>query len=171
MVMRTFVLKIAITTGLLCVASYAQAQTTFDIVGAITVGTCQWAVGDDNRTVVFDPIDASVLNAQGSGNFKTFSLTLQNCAPGMASATFVFGGTPDSADPLRFLNTGSAQGTAVELESADDLNIGANGTNNSRTVPVVSNGAVIALRAGYWRVGAVTAGSVESIATVSVTYQ
>jgi type 1 fimbria pilin len=152
-------------------ACTAVAQTQFDITGEIDPGTCQWAVGDDNRTVVFDPIDASVLNAQGSGNFQTFSLTLQNCAPGMTSATFVFGGTPDTNDALRFLNAGSAQGTAVELESADGSNIGANGTNNSRTIPVVDNGAVIALRAGYWRVGPVAAGSVQSVTTVSVTYQ
>jgi minor fimbrial subunit len=166
--------KFLIILGIVVAAAHAGtafAQTQFDITGEIDPGTCQWTVGDDNRTVVFDPIDASVLNAQGSGNFQTFSLTLQNCAPGMTSATFVFGGTPDTNDPLRFLNAGSAQGTAVELESADGLNIGANGTNNSRTIPVVDNGAVIALRAGYWRVGPVAAGSVQSVTTVSVTYQ
>ncbi|RUL64061.1 type 1 fimbrial protein [Dyella dinghuensis] len=168
--MRTFL--VAMGTAVLAIhASAVAAQTQFDITGEIDPGTCQWAVGDDDRTITFDPIDASVLNANGSGNFQTFSLTLQNCAPGMTSATFVFGGTSDTSDPLRFLNTGSAHGTAVELESADNLNIGANGTNNSRTVPVIDNGAVIALRAGYWRVGAVTAGSVSSVATVSVTYQ
>jgi type 1 fimbria pilin len=166
--------KLLIIMGMVVVAAHAGtavAQTQFDIDGEIDPGTCQWAVGDDDRTIVFDSIDASVLNAQGSGNFQTFSLTLQNCAPGLTSATFVFSGTPDANDPLRFLNTGSAQGTAVELESADGSNIGANGTNNSRTIPVVNNGAVIALRAGYWRVGAVTAGGVDSVATVSVTYQ
>jgi type 1 fimbria pilin len=152
-------------------AGTAMAQTQFDITGDIEPGTCQWAVGDDDRMIVFDAIDASVLNANGSGNFQTFSLSLQNCAPGMSSATFVFGGTPDTSDPLRLLNTGSAHGTAVELESADGVNIGANGTNNSRTVPIVSNGAVIGLRAGYWRVGAVAAGSVSSVATVTVVYQ
>jgi type 1 fimbria pilin len=166
--------KLLTIMGIVVAAAHAGttvAQTQFDMTGEIDPGTCQWAVGDDDRTIVFDPIDASVLNASGSGNFQTFNLTLQNCAPGMISATFVFGGTPDTNDPLRFLNTGSAQGTAVELESADGLNIGADGTNNSRTVSVVNNGAVIALRAGYWRVGSVAAGSVDSVATVSVTYQ
>jgi type 1 fimbria pilin len=168
--MRTFL--IAMGTAVLAIyASAVAAQTQFDITGEIDPGTCQWAVGDDDRTITFDPIDASVLNANGSGNFQTFNLTLKNCAPGMTSATFVFGGTPDSADPQSFLNTGSAHGTAIELESADSVDIGADGTNSSRTVPIVDNGAVIALRAGYWRVGAVTAGSVSSVAIVSVTYQ
>lgn len=166
--------KFLIIMGIAVLAAHAGtalAQTQFDITGEIDPGTCQWAVGDDDRTIVFDPIDASVLNVHGSGNFQTFSLTLQNCAPGMSSATFTFGGTPDTSDPLRFLNVGSAKGTAVDLESSDGLYIGANGTNNSRTVPVVGNGAVIALRAGYWRVGSVSAGSVSSVATVTVTYQ
>ncbi|QRN52839.1 fimbrial protein [Dyella caseinilytica] len=166
--------KLLLVMGIVVSAAHAGtavAQTQFDMTGEIDPGTCQWAVGDDDRTIVFDPIDASVLNVYGSGNFQTFNLTLQNCAPGMTGATFVFGGTPDTSDPLRFLNTGSAKGAAVELESADGLNIGANGTNNTRTVPVVNNGAVIALRAGYWRVGSVSAGSVSSVATVTVVYQ
>jgi type 1 fimbria pilin len=166
--------KFLITMGIAVAAANAGtavAQTQFDITGEIDPGTCQWAVGDDDRTIILDTIDASVLNVHGSGNFKAFNLILRQCTPGMSGVTFTFAGTPDTNDPLRFLNTGSAKGTAIELESADGLNIGADGTNNSRAVSVKGSDAVMALRAGYWRVGAVAAGSVSSIATVTVTYQ
>lgn len=147
------------------------AQAQFDMTGSIEPGTCTWAVGDDNRTITLDTIDATVLNADGSGNFQTFNLTLQHCAPGLKTAAFQFAGTPDTSDPLRFLNTGSAKGTAIALQSSDGATIGANGTDSSRVVPVVAGEASIGLRAGYWRVGAVSSGSVTSVAMVTVTYQ
>jgi type 1 fimbria pilin len=158
-------------------AGTAVAQTQFDIDGEIDPGTCAWEIGDISQTVVLDPIDASALNAKGSGNFKTFSLQFSSCPPSTVSMTLTFLGTPDANDSLRFQNTGTAQGTAVELESADGLTIGANGTNNSRTIPIIqvpltpTYGARLNLQAGYWRVGTVTAGTVESVATFSVTYQ
>jgi type 1 fimbria pilin len=172
--------KLLLTFGLMVLAApagTAAAQTEFDIEGEIEPGTCEWAIQDIAQTVVLDPIDASVLNAKGSGNFKTFNLQFSSCPPSTVSMTLTFLGTPDANDPLRFQNAGTAQGTAVELESADGSTIGANGTNNSRTIPIVqvpgtpTYGAQLDLQAGYWRVGTVTAGTVESVATFSVTYQ
>lgn len=163
-----------LSMGIAMLALYASnvfAQTQFDVTGKIEAGTCEWVVGDDNRTIELSPIDASVLNLNGSGNFQTFDLSLQKCAPGVNSATFVFSGTPDANDPLRFANTGSGKGAGIELETQDGVTIGANGTRNSRVIPIVGDGAVIKLQAGYWRTGAVAAGSVLSVAMVTVTYE
>jgi type 1 fimbria pilin len=152
-------------------ASSAVAQSQFDLSGTIQPSTCEWALGDDDKTVAFDPIDASVLNAEGSGGFKTFNLTLQNCSLGLSSVLFTFTGTPDPNDPLRQVNHGTAQGTAVELEwAADNSTIGANNTNNSRSITLVGNSATVNLRAGYWRTAQVTPGTVNAVVTVAAQY-
>ncbi len=166
--------KLLLIAGIVVAAAHAGtavAQTQFDIDGEIDPGTCQWVVGDDDRTIVFDPIDASVLNAKGSGGFKQFNLSVQNCAPGLSTVIFGFSGLTDTTDPLRNLNRGTAQGVAVELEWASDgTTIGANSTNNIHSVPIVGNGATIGLQAGYWRVGSITPGTVEAIVTVVAQY-
>jgi type 1 fimbria pilin len=152
----------------------AHAQsTTFHLSGTITPGTCQWSVASDaDRTVALDPIQASALPASGATGFKTFSLTLNQCSPGLTSAEFAFSGTPDPRDPLRYQSSGTATGVAIELQSADGATIGANGTNNTRTTPITADQTSLNLRAAYWRLSgvAVSGGTVKSVATVTISY-
>jgi type 1 fimbria pilin len=167
--------KILILSGvvfLVAHAGVAAAQTQFDISGTIEPGTCEWVVGDDDKRVLFDPIDVTAFPAAGGVGFTTFTLGLRNCTPSLVSATFVFSGTSDANDVVRFANSGTAGGVAVELQTADGSTIAADGSNSSRTVPVTSGNATIQLRAGYWRVGArpLTGGMVSSVALVSVSY-
>lgn len=167
--------KLLLVTGIAVLTAHigaARAQTQFDISGTIEPGTCEWVVGDDDKKILFDPIDVSVFPAAGGAGFKTFTLGLRNCTPSLTSATFVFSGTSDVSDVIRFGNGGTAGGVAVELESSDGSTIAADGSNSSRTVLVTSGNAVIQLRAGYWRVGArpLTSGTVSSVALVSVSY-
>ncbi|MFC4761898.1 fimbrial protein [Dyella koreensis] len=151
----------------------AWAQSAqFDMTGQITLGTCDWAVGDDNRTIRLDPINANALPANGGAGFKAFRLTLHNCTPVLSNATFIFSGTPDTVDALRFQSTGDATGVAVELASMDGQTIGADGTNNTRTTPIVSGQSSLLLQAGYWRLGgqALNAGTVTAVSTVTLNY-
>ncbi|WP_267225495.1 fimbrial protein [Dyella silvae] len=152
----------------------AHAQsTTFNVSGTISPSTCQWSVASDaDRTVALDPIQASALPASGATGFKAFSLTLDQCDPGLSTATFSFSGTPDSRDPLRYKNSGTASGVAVELQSTDGLTIGANGANSTRTTAISAGTTSLPLRAAYWRVSgaSVSAGTVKSVATVSISY-
>jgi type 1 fimbria pilin len=169
--------KLLIVMGIMMAAAHAGtavAQTQFDITGEIQAGTCQWAVGDDDVKVTLDPIDASVLMVNGSGGFKAFNLTVENCTPYLTAAVFTFGGgITDPNNPVYLKNMGSAQGVAVALQSADGQTIGANGTHNARTVAIVGNQATLGLQAGYWRVGTgpVTAGSVSASVEVELIYE
>lgn len=150
---------------------HAQS-VTFNVTGTIEPGTCEWVVGDNDKDISLDPIDISAFPASGGVNFKPFRLSLQNCTPDLSSVTFVFSGTSDANDPLRFANIGTAGGVAIQLQSADGVTIAADGSNSSRTVPVTSGNATISLSAGYWRVAArpLSGGSVSAIALVSMTY-
>lgn len=162
------VLAIALTAA----CGGLHAQTSFNAAGEITPGTCQWSTGDADRTVALDPIFVDQLSPNSAAGFKSFSLTIDHCTEGMSNAIFIFSGTPDSQDPMRYRNTGGAVNVAIELESSDGRTIGANGINSSRTVPIVSQQATLDLKAGYWRVGTATvgAGTVASVATVTMQY-
>lgn len=152
----------------------AHAQsTTFNVSGTISPSTCQWSVAADaDRIVALDPIQASALPASGATGFKAFSLTLDQCDPGLSSATFSFNGNPDPHDPLRYQNSGTASGVAIELQSADGATIGANGTNSERTRTINAGQTSLPLRAAYWRVSgaSLSSGTVASVATVSISY-
>lgn len=168
--------KFRVFIGMAVLAAHvgtSAAQTQFDISGTIEPGTCEWVVGDDDKKVLLYPIDVSAFPAAGGVGFETFTLGLRNCTPSLTSATFVFSGTSDPDDRVRFANSGTAGGVAVELQASDNSTIAADGSDSSRTVPVTAGSAVIQLRAGYWRVGTrpLTGGSVSSVALVSVTYR
>jgi len=139
---------------LTCTSAACAQSLQFDMTGEIVQGTCDWSVGDSDKKVLLDPTSVTVFPATGAVGYKSFSLTLQNCTPGLRGATFVFSGTSDANDALRFANAGTAGGVAVQLESADGSTIAADGSSSSRTVPVVSGTATIDLRAAYWRIAA-----------------
>ncbi|BDU18633.1 fimbrial protein [Dyella sp. GSA-30] len=167
--------KCLMLSGIAVLAAHAGtacAQAQFDIHGTIEPGTCEWVVGDDDKKVLFDPINVTAFPAAGGAGFKTFALGLRNCTAGLTRARFVFSGASDANDAIRFANSGTAAGVAVELQAADGSTIAADGSNSSRTVPVTAGSAVIQLRAGYWRIGTrpLTSGTVSSVALVSVSY-
>jgi type 1 fimbria pilin len=151
----------------------ASAQSVaFQLTGSIVPATCDWSLGDGNRTIALDPIEARALPGIGAAGFKRFDLNLENCSDGVTSATFTFAGTSDPNDPLRYKNSGGATGVAIELQSMDGQTIGANGTNNARTTPVIGRRAVLGLNVAYWRIGSVAldTGTVTSVATVTMRY-
>lgn len=93
--MRNMATKLALATGLLCVASFAQAQTTFKIVGTITAGTCTVAVnGGANVNVGTFPSNLFTGSFQ-SGFIPNFYLNYSNCGAGIKSLTFTLTGTAD----------------------------------------------------------------------------
>ena len=148
-----------------------MAQTNVSVTGRLTAGTCEWGVGGGDQTVTLDTIHLSQLKLGQVAGLKTFSLSLTNCSAGMVSATFTFSGTPDSTDTLRYRNTGSATGVAIELQSSDGKTIGADGTDNRRTAIVTSGQVSLPLQVGYWRVAArATTGTVRSSATFTIAY-
>ncbi|MET3654721.1 fimbrial protein [Dyella japonica] len=150
-----------------------HAQTAFNLSGQIVSGTCQWSISDVDSVVVLDPIPLTAVPASGAVGFKPFQLTVSQCTADLSKATFTFSGTPDISDPLRYQNTGTATGMAIELQSADGQTIGANGVNSARTVPVSGTLATLPLRVAYWHPAGtlVTVGTVESAAVVTMSYQ
>lgn len=135
------------------------------------VATCDLAVGDVDRTISLAPVQVSAFQDATTAGARDFELTA-NCSDA-AEVTFRFSGTPAPGNDRVFANTGTAGGVALWLYSR--LNGGTqdilpNGTENTRTVAVSGNRAVLPLGAAYHKNGTVTQGTLASTATVNITY-
>jgi major type 1 subunit fimbrin (pilin) len=146
-----------------------------DFTLVVTAPTCDVNVGDFNRQVDLPRIRAADFGSGNSAGATPFSLRVGNCEASTVSATYTFEGTPDASDPWRYANNrGSAQGVAVQLVSAGDGEpVRADGSDgkNARTLPVVSGAAQLDLIASYWKTGNLTAGTVRTAVTITMTYQ
>lgn len=131
--------------------------------------TCDLAAGDVNRTITLPAVRVSDFTTSNSAGVTAFELTA-NCSD-TANVTFGFSGTPATADPSRFANTGTARGLDLWLyASNNNTTITPNGTDSARTVTVSNNRAVLPLGAAYYKTGTVVQGTFSSTATVSITY-
>ncbi|KPA99480.1 fimbrial protein [Pseudomonas asplenii] len=132
--------------------------------------TCDLAVGDVNRTINLDKIQLSNFTGNSAGKYN-FEISA-NCN-NASSVTFRFTGTPANGDSYRFANTGTAPGVGTWLYSrigGVESTIRANGTENTRTVSVSANRAVLPLGAAYWKIGTPGKGTLVSAVTVNITY-
>nr|WP_311528364.1 fimbrial protein [uncultured Ralstonia sp.] len=142
------------------------------VSGRLTASTCQWEVGESGDIGVgLDPINLGTLKLGQVAGVKTFNLSLTNCSTDTANAVFSFSGTPDLTDPLRYRNTGTASGVAVQLQSSDGATIGANDPNNQRVASRSGTRITLPLQAGYWKVvDSARAGTVGSAITFAIRY-
>lgn len=92
--MRTFVIKLGMASGLFCLASLAQAQTTFNVTGTITAGTC--TIGANNGSSVnVGSFNSSLFTGSYQSGFVNFNLSYSNCGVGIKTLTLKLTGTPD----------------------------------------------------------------------------
>ena len=134
------------------------------------VATCDLLTGDVNRTITFAPIRASDLRDADFAGLLHFALTA-NCT-NATNVTFRFSGSPAPGNSTLFANKGSAPGVALWMGSiinGHQQTISPN-ANNVRTVVVAGNRAILPLRAAYHKNGKVGTGTLNSTATVNITY-
>ena len=133
--------------------------------------TCDLAAGDANRTISLDPVQVSAFNNAVTAGAQDFELTA-NCTDA-TNVTFSFSGAPAPGNDQLYANTGTASGVALRLYSrinGSPQNIPANGSENTRTLVVSGNRAVLPLGAAYHKNGTVSQGTLVSTATVNITY-
>lgn len=132
--MRTFALNIAIATGLLCAASFAQAQTTtFNITGTITMGTCTVAV-NGGANVNVGSFNASLFTGSYASGFTDFNVAVSNCAPGITKVTLKPTGTADTTSAIYW--SSKLPGAPFELhDKAANVNLPPSGA----TTIVINN--------------------------------
>jgi len=172
--MKTYLIPLA-----LALAAIAQASATetlnpgnLRIEGTIEGGTCNLIADDIERPISLPPVKIDDFAGVDSAGHKPFELSAR-CDSDITSITFTFLGTPAPSDNARFANTGDANGLALWLYSrlgGVQQTIRADGSDNARTLTPSGGQAVLPLGAAYWKSGAVSEGTLESLATVDVTY-
>lgn len=93
--MRALATKLALASGLLCVTSFAQAQTDFYIYGTITGGTCTISVNGGVPAVVGTFSSSLFTGSFQSGFIPNFNISYTNCAAGIKTLQFKLTGTAD----------------------------------------------------------------------------
>ncbi len=169
---RPLTLLLAITAGLAGNAAQAATTGTLRFVGQVNAGTCNLAAGDANRSVTLPPVKVSDFDSAVAAGGLDFDISA-DCESDIRNVIFLFTGTPAVGNGAMFSNTGTSAGTGLWLSHRGIADIPANGTvaQRSRTIGTSSNKAVMPLRATYYKTGAaVTAGTLASTVTVSITY-
>lgn len=139
----------------------------------VSAPTCSLSAGDVNRTITLDSFQLKNIPSGGSFGSKTFSISA-NCS-NATNGHFLFQGTPWPSDGDRFNNRGTATGVGIQLASTingQSLTVPAGGgaSSRTRTVAVTNGTATLSMVAAYWRVGAVTPGTVSTAITVTLSY-
>jgi len=130
--------------------------------------TCDLEAGDVNRTIPLPEVRVRDFDSAISAGAHDFELTA-NCSDA-SDVTFRFTGTPAPGNPSLFANTGSAGGVALWLYSRLGGTPQPLSANDTRTVVVTGNRAVLPLGAAYHKNGTVSQGTLASTATVTITY-
>jgi major type 1 subunit fimbrin (pilin) len=157
-------------------SAFAVPDATLYFNGNILAASCTVDPGSVTQTITLDSALVTSFAAVGSTqNPKAFNLQLTNCTNG-AHVTMTVSGTSDTVASVLKNTSGSATqvgiqlllasaaggttGTAITLNSGS-IDMGTVGATNALTIPMVAQ---------YYRLGAMTAGTVGSTATVNFTY-
>ncbi|MBD9458141.1 fimbrial protein [Pseudomonas sp. PDM05] len=130
--------------------------------------TCDLATGDVNRTITLPTVQVNAFNNSVTAGTREFELSA-NCS-NASDVTFRVTGTPAPGNNLLFTNTGSAGGVALWMYSRINGVPQTISNNDTRTVAVFGNRAVLPLGVAYHKNGTVGSGTFASTATVNITY-
>lgn len=171
---RVFLLFIVLACCLSCLQRvYADGDpVTITVTGKIVASPCEVDPTSQAQTVNLNDIEAADLSAAGSySDWVPFSISLINCPAGTTSVTATFTGTADSNDPSSsYVNVGTAQNVAVQLETSSGETKLGNGSTSTVSVNS-SNVAQWGLHTrAYSFKGGVTPGTIKSVITVSFAY-
>ncbi|MBW9401113.1 fimbrial protein [Leclercia sp. EC_58] len=159
-----------------CTSSVFAAAGTVNFAGNILDSACDVAVASQNQTVVIGDFYKSEFAGMGDRTAaKGFDIILRNCPDTVTSAKVRFDGTPDLVNPsLLAINTavsGAATGVAINLMSADKVDLPLHGENNYNYELTSDQDNTLKFYAQYISTASsVTAGPANSVANFSVVY-
>lgn len=155
--------------------AYAADPVAINVTGDIVASPCEVSSDSITKTIALDGgkgIQAKDLAAAGATTeWITFDINLENCPAGITSATIMFSGTPDDANPDdMYVNTGTAENAAVQLQGTEGQKFG-NGKTFTYT-PITNNAIALHLQSRiYTQNGGVTPGTISAVVTADMTYQ
>ncbi|NVZ28901.1 type 1 fimbrial protein [Pseudomonas gingeri] len=172
--MKTYLIPLVLTVTAIAQASATEVLNpgNLQIKGTVEGGTCSLVADDIEQPIRLPSVKVGDFANTDSAGHKPFELSAR-CESDINSVTFTFHGTPAPSDGARFANTGDAKGLGLWLYSrlgGVQQTIRADGRENVRTLTPNAGLAVLPLGAAYWKSGTVSEGTLESLATVEITY-
>ncbi|AMJ71037.1 ferrous iron transporter B [Enterobacter cloacae] len=152
------------------------AAGTVNFNGNILDSACDVDVASQNQVVVLGDYNKTEFPAAGSRTAATrFDIVLKNCPVTVTNAKVRFDGTPDptNANLLAIDSSvaGAATGVAINLMSADKVDLPLHGSNSYSYVLSSTMDNTLNFYAQYISTAsAVTAGPANSVANFSVVY-
>lgn len=119
---------------LACPLVIAADTSTVNITGNVIASPCVVDATNSVMTINLDDIQATTLNNDGFGLWKTFAITLTTCPASTTNVEMTLSGTPNPVDPTRYKSTGTATNLSVELTDNAGVNLG-----NSKKMTVAVN--------------------------------
>ncbi|MDR5756520.1 fimbrial protein [Caballeronia sp. LZ035] len=154
-------------------AALASSQATFSFYGSILASSCFPNPATLPQVVTLATVPVADFTGVTSGA-KAFVIELSGCQP-QTSLTMSVSGTTDTLPTvLKNLNGSARVGVQLLLASAPGVTTGTPIPINGDAVPLGTSGPtgtmIIPLVAQYYRLGALSAGTVGVTATVTFTY-
>lgn len=168
-------LVMAISTILAVGSAHAATTGTLRFQGQINAGTCNLAAADENRTINLPTVKVSDFDNANIVGPTDFNITAV-CESDIRNVTFLFTGTPDTALPPTFANTGTAKGLGLRIMAGTETEktlMYASGipAQRSRVIATSGNRAVLSVEASYQKNNTpISQGTMLSTTTISITY-
>lgn len=175
MKLNQFVMAISVLTALSMSNAFAAAGTV-NFTGEILDTACTVDVASQNQTVVLGAYNRSEFTTTGDTTAaKKFNIVLKDCPISVSSAHVAFDGQPDIINSsLLAIDSsvpGAATGVAINLKTADKVDLGLHADNGYRYTLVTNADNTLEFYAQYKSTAtAVTAGPANSVANFSVVY-
>ncbi|MDR5774061.1 fimbrial protein [Caballeronia sp. LP006] len=165
---------ILVVSALAAAKSVFAVDATLNFTGTIILPTCTVDSSSANQTISLDTAKTTDFAAVGSTqNPRPFNVKLAACATN-TNVTMTVNGTNDTLTSV-LKNTGSAAQVGVQLLKASNVgdttgspitlgsaeSLGAVDQTNEMTIPMVAQ---------FYRLGAMTGGTVTAVATVNFAY-
>ncbi|SUW63742.1 Type-1A pilin [Buttiauxella agrestis] len=170
---------IAVVVAAIAAVSASNAMATAGTVnftGLILDTACTVDVASQNQTVPLGEYNKSEFTAQGAVTAaKKFSIVLKDCPEAIKIAHVRFDGQPEVSDStllaIDSTTPGAATGVAINLMSADKVQLPMHGENSYRYNLTDTADNVLDFYAQYKSTATtVTAGPANSVASFSVVY-
>jgi len=160
----------------LAMSNTFAAAGTVNFTGEIIDAGCTVDVASQNQTVALGSYYKTEFTAPGDKTAaKKFNIVLKDCPQSVTSAAVRFDGTPEASNTALLAVdssvVGYATGVAINLMTADKVNLPLHGDNGYRYALSNTQDNSLDFFAQYQSTSAtVTAGPANSVATFSVIY-
>lgn len=175
--MKLNIIAIALAaTAAVSMSNAFAAAGTVNFTGEILDAACTVDVASQNQTVDLGKYNKSEFTATGSITAaKKFNIVLKNCPTTVTSAYVRFDGKPEATDSTLLAVdssvAGAATGVAINLMSADKVQLPLHGGNSYRYTLSSTADNTLDFFAQYKSTAStVTAGPANSVAQFSVIY-